>query len=369
MSLLAGLASVGQFNSGFQRAQRAVDDDAYRAKQRERQGILDQRQDEEYARTSEIKNDELKQHRDNMGLQQRIKGVLQANGGQMTPESMRGIQAEYGNAGDVGNMMKMKQLAQAQDAAEREGWYQAMGMAAAGDVEGANRLYASKGNDKQTRFGLDDQGVVTVNMQGRELRFTPDQIKAIENSRLTPEQRAKIMEHEANVNYKNANAEFIRGAKSEAALVMAKSRGAKSILSHALSIPQQRTNDEIDVARAALDGMTRDEVMRKTQSATATGRTNPEYDPQLAGQWKLANRRKYGEDSQFDAFARQRGATAHPQAGRPSISADLQKARAQNDISARFASDPAMKGHRTGKMTPDGVEVLDANGRIIGHYN
>lgn len=128
-----------------------------------------------------------------------------------------------------------------------------------------------------------------------------------------------------------------------------------------LTTPQKRANEEIDAARKALAGMSRDEVLRKTQAATATGRTNREYDPQLAGQWKLANRRKHGDDAQFDQFTEQRSQPQQP----------AQQARqpVTGDAHARFSTDPSMKGMRTGKMTPQGVEVLDSNGRLVGHYN
>lgn len=127
-----------------------------------------------------------------------------------------------------------------------------------------------------------------------------------------------------------------------------------------LTVPQQRADSEIDAARQALSGMSRDEVLRKTQAATATGRTNPEYDPQLASRWKLANRKKYGEDPGFDQLAQQQ-----PQ---PSLVQELQRAKQQGEIGKRFAADPSMKGRRMGKVTPQGQEVLDSNGRLIGHY-
>lgn len=127
-----------------------------------------------------------------------------------------------------------------------------------------------------------------------------------------------------------------------------------------LTVPQQRANKEIDAARKALAGMSRDEVLRKTQPATATGRVNREYDPQLAGQWKLANRRKYGDDPQADGFDQQRTQTPIPQ--------NPQKAK-HTDITSRMAADPAMKGNRPGRLVPNGIEVIDSSGRVIGHYN
>lgn len=130
--------------------------------------------------------------------------------------------------------------------------------------------------------------------------------------------------------------------------------------SDGLTTPQQRANEEIDAARQALSGMSRDEVLRKTQPATATGRNNPDYDPQLAGQWRLANRKKYGPDEQFDKYTAEKSG---------SITAELQRAKQQTEITRRLSADPAMRGMRAGKMTPQGVEVLDASGRLVGHYN
>lgn len=127
-----------------------------------------------------------------------------------------------------------------------------------------------------------------------------------------------------------------------------------------LTTSQQRANKEIDAARQALAGMSRDEVLRKTQPATATGRMNREYDPQLAGQWKLANRRKYGDDPMADEFDQQRTQTPIPQ--------DQQRAK-HTDITSRMAADPAMKGNRPGRLVPKGIEVIDSSGRVIGHYN
>jgi len=127
-----------------------------------------------------------------------------------------------------------------------------------------------------------------------------------------------------------------------------------------LTTTQQRANEEIDAARKALAGLSHDEVMSRTQSATATGRNNPNYDSQLAGRWKLANKRKYGDDPHFDQFTQQQDG---------SLSADLQRAKQQTDITRRMSADPAMRGKRAGKMTPQGLEVIDTSGRIVGHFN
>ena len=42
---------------------------------------------------------------------------------------------------------------------------------------------------------------------------------------------------------------------------------------------------------------------------------------------------------------------------------------AVQDVHARFAADQAMAGYRLGNQTAQGVEVLDASGKLAGHYN
>lgn len=127
----------------------------------------------------------------------------------------------------------------------------------------------------------------------------------------------------------------------------AKTRAANS---GGLTLPQQRTNEEIDAARQHVADLGPDEIRRRTQQYSTTGRENPDYDPMLASRVRQANHRKYGEDTGFADIA-------NP------------KADAMQDIGARFASDPTMKGRRIGNKAPQGVEVFDANGKLIGHYN
>jgi hypothetical protein len=117
-----------------------------------------------------------------------------------------------------------------------------------------------------------------------------------------------------------------------------------------LTVPQQRTNAEIDAAREYVAGMSAEEIRRRTAQYSTTGRENPDYDPTLASKVRQSQHRKYGEDTDFANIA--------------SPADD-----ATPDIGARFASDPVMKGHRLGNKTPQGIEVLDANGKLIGHYN
>lgn len=118
-----------------------------------------------------------------------------------------------------------------------------------------------------------------------------------------------------------------------------------------LTLSQQRSNAEIDAARTRISGLTPDEIKRKTANYTATGRENPEYDQTLAKAVSLANRRKVGADDHFDQ--RQQ---AQPPSG------------TDGDVMTRFRGDAGMKGHKTGQMTDQGLEVFDASGRLIGHY-
>lgn len=118
-----------------------------------------------------------------------------------------------------------------------------------------------------------------------------------------------------------------------------------------ITLPQQRVNYEIESARKHITGLSPEEIQKRTQQYSATGRDNPDYDPLLAAKVRQANRRKYGIDPYFDT------------------SSDKQATETQPDITARFSADPAMKGHRIGNKTPQGVEVLDDSGKLVGHYN
>lgn len=115
--------------------------------------------------------------------------------------------------------------------------------------------------------------------------------------------------------------------------------------------PAQRVrNFEIDKAREKIADLSPEEIKRRTQTHTATGRENADYDQLLAARVRTANRRKYGEDDWFD---RQDSEAAQPD---------------EVDIVTAFGTDPAMKGKRLGKQTPKGFEVFDSEGRHIGYY-
>lgn len=128
-------------------------------------------------------------------------------------------------------------------------------------------------------------------------------------------------------------------------------RTDKATQGETLTLPQVRSNFEIDAARKAVSGLTPEEIKRKTSNYTATGRENPDFDPTLAKAVSLSNRRKYGADDHFD----QRQQAQQPEGS-------------DGDVQTRFRADAGMKGHTMGKQTDQGVEVLDASGKLIGHY-
>lgn len=119
---------------------------------------------------------------------------------------------------------------------------------------------------------------------------------------------------------------------------------------------QDANNKEIDAARRRLTGMSADDVRRKTQPYTATGRENPDYDQQLAATARLANQRKVGDDPTFDEFSAPKPKPATPQ------TFDRQ------EVAKRFRYDKSMNAYKLGKDTPNGVEVLDKSGKLLGHY-
>lgn len=121
---------------------------------------------------------------------------------------------------------------------------------------------------------------------------------------------------------------------------------------HGLTAAQDRGNQEIDAARQKVAGLSPEEIRRRTAKATNTGRENKDYDPGLARAAALAARRKIGQDDWFDQ--RQSSPQQAPDAGQ--------------DVAARFRADAQMSKYRLGKETPNGREVLDASGKLIGHY-
>jgi hypothetical protein len=124
-----------------------------------------------------------------------------------------------------------------------------------------------------------------------------------------------------------------------------------------ITLPQQAKNAMIDKARAKLAGMTTADVLAKTAEFTEYGRANPQYDPELSRAYRLANSRKVGDDPAFDAFTAGKG---QPQ-GQATDHGD--------DLAARFAAEPAMKGFRMGESDEKGAKVFDADGNHVGYWN
>jgi len=120
------------------------------------------------------------------------------------------------------------------------------------------------------------------------------------------------------------------------------------------TLGQERGNAEIDASRERIAGLTPDEIKRKTANYTATGRENPDFDPTLAKAVTLANRRKIGDDQTFDE--RQQRPAANPHG------------YDRAEVAERFRGERSMDRHRLGNDTPNGVEVLDSDGKVIGHY-
>lgn len=161
-----------------------------------------------------------------------------------------------------------------------------------------------------------------------------------------------------------------------------------------LTLAQERMNAEVDAARKTIAGLTPKDIAHRTAKATNTGRENPDYDPGLARQARLAATRKIGDDENFD----QQGDPissfdASPRSTAKSIvlggkpigdykDAELQKLHgsktftspaAKEKIDAEltrrtFVKDSAMKGHSLGELTSNGYKVLDSTGKHIGYY-
>lgn len=114
---------------------------------------------------------------------------------------------------------------------------------------------------------------------------------------------------------------------------------------------QQRSNAEIDAAREAVAGLSPQDIMRRTAKTSNTGRENPDYDPGLARQAALANRRKVGDDELFDQPKPKPAAPAFDRA----------------DVAKRFRADKTMSNRTLGKETQHGVEVME-KGKLIGYF-
>lgn len=135
---------------------------------------------------------------------------------------------------------------------------------------------------------------------------------------------------------------------------------AKREATGGLTPTQQRQNAEIDAARETVAGMDPAEIRNRTAKTTDTGRENPDYDPTLAKAASLAGRRKIGQDDLFDQQRGGRKEIAKPQPA---------QSRSRDEIAKEFRNDRKMDSYRLGQDTSQGVEVLDRQGRVVGHFN
>jgi hypothetical protein len=115
---------------------------------------------------------------------------------------------------------------------------------------------------------------------------------------------------------------------------------------------QLAKNKEIDVARAKVADLSEQDIKLMTSKFTASGRANPAYDQQLAARLKIAGQRKIGDDPVFDS----------------ALDSSNSSSQGGNAVLDRFAHDSSMAGMRPGRATPNGVEVFDKTGRLVGHY-
>lgn len=148
-----------------------------------------------------------------------------------------------------------------------------------------------------------------------------------------------------------------------------------------LTLAQRRQNEEIEAARKAVAGLSPQEIMRRTAKTSNTGRENPDYDPGLARQAALANRRMLGADEWFDQ-GQGRKADADSFAGKPvteMTEPQLQqfgrsagaggKAKIDAELARRkLAGMPEMQGHQIGKyIEGKGYQVLDPQGNPVSY--
>lgn len=128
------------------------------------------------------------------------------------------------------------------------------------------------------------------------------------------------------------------------------------------TVAQARTNAEIDAARRTIAEMDPEELRRKTAPTNRWGARNPDFDSALARASTLANRRKYGQDAEFE----ERGALPGGVGKTPAQSSPPGGKRPAVE---RFKADKAMQSYRLGKQTDRGFEVFDSKGKLIGHYD
>lgn len=165
-------------------------------------------------------------------------------------------------------------------------------------------------------------------------------------------ERDKAATKEAGIVARDEAREDRRDSRLAARLTAQQERGSGA---GGLTLPQQRSNAEIDAAREAVAGLSPDEIRKRTAKQTDTGRENPSYDPALARAANLAGRRKVGDDPHFDQRSQGRAQQPAP------------PAYDRADVTKRFRQDQGMESYTLGRDTPKGVEVLQ-KGKVVGHY-
>ena len=267
--------------------------------------------------------------------------------------------------------------AKASKAYEQEGALDALKLANSGNKEAALKAYNSTGNHKfadleltpaKSAYGINSFNIVGVKADGSKenignamdamigLMTGAEQANLAMKKLETDDRIATREANRADKAADNAHAEkqlaiTERHYRNQDAAAFARAKGGPD----GLTTPQQRTNAAISAARRQLAGMTETDVLRKTQAYTATGRENPEHDPQLAATVRLARSRMYGDDPAHDAFAA-RGQAKH-------------QATATDSPRTRFEADPQMAGHKLGKPTGQGWEVIGPDGKLAGYWN
>lgn len=114
---------------------------------------------------------------------------------------------------------------------------------------------------------------------------------------------------------------------------------------------QEANNQEIILARKRLTGMDMNDVKAKIQQFLPNGRENPQFDPTVSQAYRTANQRMVGHDPEFDR-----------------LTENAQPLKQPSTPAEKFKADPAMKGMVMGKPTPNGWEVRNGNGQLIGHW-
>jgi hypothetical protein len=128
-----------------------------------------------------------------------------------------------------------------------------------------------------------------------------------------------------------------------------------------LTLAQQRQNEEILAAREIVGGLSDDEIRKRTQQYQQSGRINDDFDPGLARQVSLANRRLIGDDEAFDARTGRQPAAQPATGGKPK-GTPIERAR------AAMADDPNMDGLTLGDQVMGKGFKVYKDGKHVGYY-